>query len=511
MLRNKLMTISVLASALVLVLLGAVNAAVEKGPYLIYDGVNTEMTVLWQLDSSQSCNINWGENTSYSMGTAVTGEKESGIYGHQHTYTITGLTPGTKYFYQVICIPDNVGNGSFYTAPLDDADSVKFMVYGDTRTYPVDHDGVNARMITTYTDDPGYQTLTLHLGDWVENGDNEDNWSFQFFDPAYLNTHEFQANMPINGCKGNHEGSGNLFKKYFPYPYEHSGFYWSFDYGPAHIVIIDQYVDYSPHSEQYNWLVNDLASTNKEWKFLVFHEPAWSAGGHSNNTEAQDYIQPLCLTYGVDIVFAGHNHYYARGVVGGVQHITTGGGGAPLYSPNPSNENILKVAESYHFCEVDIQSNQLDFTAIDVDGNIIDSFSISHPPNDGCPNDPNKTEPGICGCGTPDTDTDSDGTPDCSDYCPNDPNKIEPGVCGCGVTDTDSDGDGMTDCWEKHIIDAHENDNITGIDNVLPGDDFDSDGWSNLMEYMRGTDPTNPNSHPSKAMPFIPLLLLLDN
>jgi hypothetical protein len=37
---------------------------------------------------------------------------------------------------------------------------------------------------------------------------------------------------------------------------------------------------------------------------------------------------------------------------------------------------------------------------------------------DQCPDDPNKTEPGICGCGVADTDTDGDGTPDCNDQCP---------------------------------------------------------------------------------------------
>ena len=29
------------------------------------------------------------------------------------------------------------------------------------------------------------------------------------------------------------------------------------------------------------------------------------------------------------------------------------------------------------------------------------------------------------------------------DNCPSDPNKTEPGVCGCGIADTDSDGDGI--------------------------------------------------------------------
>ncbi|MBK7553483.1 MAG: thrombospondin type 3 repeat-containing protein [Flavobacteriales bacterium] len=66
--------------------------------------------------------------------------------------------------------------------------------------------------------------------------------------------------------------------------------------------------------------------------------------------------------------------------------------------------------------------------------------------NDGCPNDPNKIAPGVCGCGVADTDTDGDLTLDCNDGCPNDPNKIAPGVCGCGVADTDADNDGVADC-----------------------------------------------------------------
>jgi hypothetical protein len=38
---------------------------------------------------------------------------------------------------------------------------------------------------------------------------------------------------------------------------------------------------------------------------------------------------------------------------------------------------------------------------------------------DGCPDDPNKTEPGICGCGLDDNaDSDGDGVPDCFDECP---------------------------------------------------------------------------------------------
>jgi hypothetical protein len=92
---------------------------------------------------------------------------------------------------------------------------------------------------------------------------------------------------------------------------------------------------------------------------------------------------------------------------------------------------------------------------------------------DGCPNDPAKIAPGACGCGVADTDTDLDGTPDCIDGCPGDPAKIAPGACGCGVADTDSDGDATPDC-----IDGCPNDPAK----IAPGAcgcgvaDTDSDG-----------------------------------
>lgn len=50
---------------------------------------------------------------------------------------------------------------------------------------------------------------------------------------------------------------------------------------------------------------------------------------------------------------------------------------------------------------------------------------------DACPDDVAKTEPGACGCGVPDTDTDSDTAPDCSDACPNNAALKVAGTCGC--------------------------------------------------------------------------------
>src|SRR5690606_7907613 len=64
----------------------------------------------------------------------------------------------------------------------------------------------------------------------------------------------------------------------------------------------------------------------------------------------------------------------------------------------------------------------------------------------GCAYDPLKTDPGLCGCGTPDIDSYIAGTPDCNDGCPLEPLKVAPGTCGCGTPDADDDGNGSADC-----------------------------------------------------------------
>jgi hypothetical protein len=383
-------------------------AAMRKGPYLYYPGDNTEMTVLWQLHEEPEpvvCTLEWGTDETYSIGTV-----DSNEYGedHQYKYTISGLTPGSKYYYRVTA-DAVVSEGTFYAAPPADATSLKFLAYGDTRSHPWLHDRVCAAMADSF--DMGFQTLALLSGDFVGSGTKEEDWDIEYFggvgpgyyyddgndvDPNfYENTRNMLANLPLNACVGNHEAlSQTLFPKYWPYPFV-DGFYWSFEYGPALFVIVDQYrsarlTDKGPKGHgQLPWLENTLKNSDKEWKFIVLHAPGYSAdGGHKDDADVQRLIQPLCLEYGVDIVFGGHNHYYARCEVEDVQHITTGGGGAPLRDPEPEyNWDIIKAwRKALNYCEITIDGNDLWFDAWDANevptdpnGNrLLDSFTIEH-------------------------------------------------------------------------------------------------------------------------------------
>ncbi|MDP8217319.1 MAG: metallophosphoesterase [Candidatus Theseobacter exili] len=342
----------------------------EKAPYLIYEGQNSEMKILWQLNSTLSCLLEWGTDTSYSTGFVSTNEVNS---GHQHNYTIPGLIPGSLYCYRVNINGEYI-TGTFRTSPQEDSNNLKFLVFGDTRSNPFYLDKLCMQMNSVINDDPECQTFLLHAGDWVSS-DDESDWENEFFDASYSNTINSLANIPFLGCMGNHELPGNIYDKYWPYPYVNSH-YWSFTSGPVHVIIIDQYIDYTNGSAQYTWIENELINSTKRWKFILMHEPGWSAGTHSNDSDVQTYIQPLCETYGVDMVFAGHNHNYAHSKVNGVHHITTGGGGAPPHVVNTGNPNVVSAYSTRHFCKIDIQGDYLYFQAVNDDGEVFDEFSV---------------------------------------------------------------------------------------------------------------------------------------
>jgi hypothetical protein len=58
---------------------------------------------------------------------------------------------------------------------------------------------------------------------------------------------------------------------------------------------------------------------------------------------------------------------------------------------------------------------------------------------------------------------------------------------------TDSAHDGLPDEWKRWIIQSGVDPGLNTIFDVLPNDDADGDGVSNIDEYRAGTDPANAN------------------
>jgi hypothetical protein len=70
----------------------------------------------------------------------------------------------------------------------------------------------------------------------------------------------------------------------------------------------------------------------------------------------------------------------------------------------------------------------------------------------------------------------------------------EAGLAIFNASPGDVNLNGIADSVDQQIVDASPSDAIRSVWDVLPGDDFDGDGLSNLAEYRAGTSATDPGS-----------------
>jgi hypothetical protein len=359
----------------------APDDVMRKGPYLIYPGNSSSMTVLWQTyDSQGTSTIEWGTPDDYNIGKAKVREKSDEEDGHQFSYTIDDLPTSSRIYYEV-----SVGNrsypGSFTTAPAGLEAPLTFYAFGDSRTNPDMMDRVISRMMASINKTDS-KTFCLHAGDYVTSGQREADWDSKYFNRAFKNTSNFLSMVPVMGCAGNHEEGGKLFRKYFQYPFKDKDCnYYSFDYGLIHVTALDQYAtDYYKGSPQYSWLEQDLSNATMPWKIVLLHDPLWCATPpKSSDTDIMVYridLQPLFESKGVKAVIQGHRHYYSRCLVNGIEYITLGGGGAELYDPSMDVPYLEAVSKSHHFARFDVSVDEMKVRVTDDEGRLQDSFEI---------------------------------------------------------------------------------------------------------------------------------------
>jgi len=128
--------------------------------------------------------------------------------------------------------------------------------------------------------------------------------------------------------------------------------------------VLDTTQGYSTGSFQKAWLQTDLSAASTDplidWIFVGFHHPPYSTGQHGSNLIARLELGPLFETYGVDIVFNGHEHNYERIVEqNGVVYIITGGGGAQIRDQDTPQSWSVVYHKLHHFVTVDVTEETL--------------------------------------------------------------------------------------------------------------------------------------------------------
>ena len=350
----------------------AMPAAVIKGPYLQNVAQNS-IVIMWETDEATPSLVEYGPPL-----TQVSDPNNVKI----HEITITGLVSGTYYYYRVSIDGSDISwtNWSTFRTSPDTSQAYRVAVYGDTRTYPYDHLAVVHAIINSNPE------IVLNTGDLVERGKCYYDWSPQFFSPAAA----IMRNTSLFPVLGNHEYEIRdgctphmWYYDFFSLPGNEQ--WYAFTYGSARFIGLDTNVDFSTGSAQYNWLVNELESSDyyaSKWQFVFFHHPPYTSGtSHIGNTDVQNYLVPLFEHYGVDIAFNGHVHNYERSYKDGIYYIVTGGGGAPLadFHTNPFLYNPYSQVrvKNYHHVTLDITPQQVKLTAWLNDGSTFDTFRIT--------------------------------------------------------------------------------------------------------------------------------------
>jgi hypothetical protein len=175
---------------------------------------------------------------------------------------------------------------------------------------------------------------------------------------------------------GNHDESNQRFYENFNMNGEE---YYRFKKGNvAFYSLNSNYMD----KRQLKWLEEQLAKDTSEWKIAFFHHPPYSSGGkHGSDTQLREVIEPVLVKYGVNVVFAGHEHFYERvKPQKGIYYFISGAGGklrsGDVKKGSPLTEKAYDKDMSFMLLEV--VKDQMHFQVISRTGETVDSGVLTN-------------------------------------------------------------------------------------------------------------------------------------
>ncbi len=341
-----------------------------------------------------------GDKTSFTTGDVIKVKADStslktdtGKRG-VHKVEATGLESGTAYTYRVGSGVENEwSNTAVFTTEESGNDSVTFINVADSQGA-----AANDFKLWGNTLDKAFQTFPqasfiVHNGDLTEDPEDAAGW-----DEFFGNVQSWIAEIPLMPVTGNHDevdGVADNFTSHFNLPENGAkdsiaGTSYSFDYGPIHVTVLNTESNLKKQSE---WLEEDLSGTDKKWKIVAMHRPAY---GGNTYKKVEDWTK-IFDEYEVDLVLQGHNHEYSRsyplldgnivpegenpvGAKRGTVYVVTNAAGAKF--------NEKKEDQFYHlvhfqnnkqmFAGITVTGDTLTYEAYDVDGAMLDEFVLKH-------------------------------------------------------------------------------------------------------------------------------------
>ncbi len=202
-------------------------------------------------------------------------------------------------------------------APLPSLpDAVRFAIIGDTGTGDRPQYEVAERLAEYRRQFPF--EFVIMLGDNIYGSQRPKDFTSKFERPYKT---LLDAGVKFYATLGNHDNPPETDYK----PFNMDGRrYYTFTKGPVQFFVLDSnYMD----PKQLAWLEDELRRSGKQWKICYFHHPLYSSGAtHGSEADLRTLVEPLFIRYGVDVVFAGHEHFYERvKPQNGIAYFTEGG------------------------------------------------------------------------------------------------------------------------------------------------------------------------------------------
>jgi hypothetical protein len=369
-----------------------------RGPYLqrpAPDGI----VIVWEHPEPRAPTLRWG------LTEELTERWTPGLAARRHDARLSGLEPGRTYFYALYGEDGSLlAEPATFPGPVASGAPFRFAVFGDTRSRM----DVHRTVVSALGAEPGL-AFYVNTGDLVSDGERADQW-----DTFFTIESSVMARLPLYPTIGNHDehgGDAKHFVQSFVLP--DAEYYYSFDAGNVHVVVLDGYVhseiwlwciaarnqwtDTCLNDAQLAWLQDDLPRAARDPAIdhivVVNHiGPYSSKKGRVGSGQMRELL-PWFRDMGVTFVVSGHDHYYERGFSGnGIPYVITGGGGAPLYdvglpSPDPHEVVLNESVENYLLIEVD--GPLMRVVTKTPDGRLLDEFTIDATPEcvtaDTCP------------------------------------------------------------------------------------------------------------------------------
>lgn len=367
-----------------------------------YPSSNTpdQVILTWSADPSGTMDIQWRTNVTSNCSNLLYREKGSAKelsvvaekqvfedrmlmndrYSNHYTAKLQNLKPGIAYQYKIESQKEWSDAETFATPAKDS--SFSFLWFGDTH-YSAKFGEILQKGFNEHPDAAFFSIV----GDLVSDGLNRDQW-----DALYNHSRDVACRIPFMSVPGNHDNRAGLGAKLycdlFSYPMNGPNGVpkeqtYSFTYKNALFLMIDAT---SPIDAQTKWIDEQLAKSKATWKIAMFHFAPYN--WEEPYPDIQKAWVPIFDRYHVDMVYGGHLHYYMRSnpMKAGKVVASYKDGTAYIISVGIPNQNRLLTEEPYalvrdgrgHLYQyVKIDGNTLRFESVNIQGKIIDSFTLN--------------------------------------------------------------------------------------------------------------------------------------